>query len=206
MLNLDPRLYVDPAVLPQERNHIFARTWQLLGPVSQLSGRGDYVSADIAGLKVFVIRARDGALRGFRNVCRHRGAQLLPERTGRCSTIRCPYHQWVFGDEGQLINAPWFGDDPDFSKADWPLETIQVAEWRGLLFVAIAPEEDLVSQLGELVGELADGRLRYTGESFDQAVQDLDQHFRAAAKARDDFAGNLRIVSFCYSHSRCSPE
>ncbi|MCB1378442.1 MAG: aromatic ring-hydroxylating dioxygenase subunit alpha [Alphaproteobacteria bacterium] len=156
MLNLDPRLYVDPAVLPQERNHIFARTWQLLGPVSQLSGRGDYVSADIAGLKVFVIRARDGALRGFRNVCRHRGAQLLPERTGRCSTIRCPYHQWVFGDEGQLINAPWFGDDPDFSKADWPLETIQVAEWRGLLFVAIAPEEDLVSQLGDLVGELAD--------------------------------------------------
>lgn len=154
MLNLDPRFYVDPAVLPRERTEIFARTWQMLGPASQVAERGQYVSADIAGLKVFAIRGRDGELRAFRNVCRHRGAQLLEEGAGRCATIRCPYHQWVFADDGRLLNAPWFGTEPDFKPEDWPLEPIHAVIWRGLLFVAIDPQEELLAQLGELVAEL----------------------------------------------------
>ncbi len=156
MLNLDPSYYVDPAILPRERNEIFARSWQMLGPASQVAGRGQYVAADIAGIKVFAIRGRDGSLRAFRNVCRHRGAQLLEEGAGRCATIRCPYHQWVFADDGQLLTAPWFGEEPDFKPEDWPLEPIHVAEWRGLLFVSINPREDLIAQLGDLVAELAD--------------------------------------------------
>ena len=156
MLNLDPHLYTGPAVLPRERRDIFARTWQLLGPAGQVAERGQYVAADIAGIKVFVIRGRDGSLRAFRNVCRHRGAQLLDQGQGRCATIRCPYHQWVFADDGSLINAPWFGTEPGFDPKDWPLEAIHVAEWRGLLFAAIDPKDDLVTQLGELVAELAD--------------------------------------------------
>ena len=164
MRNLDPRFYVDPAVLQRERERIFSRTWQLLGPLSQLSEPGCYVAAEIAGFKVFAIRGRDGELRAFRNVCRHRGSRLLDEGRGRCATIRCPYHQWVFDDHGALVTAPWFGEDPDFRKEDWPLEKIHVACWRGLLFVAIEPETDLASQLGELVPELADEPL----ESYTQ--------------------------------------
>ena len=91
--NLEPALYVDPAFLDRERRAIFARCWQHLGPQSQLAKRGDYVAADIAGTKVFVIVGRDGELRGFKNVCRHRGAQLLADGTGTCAAIRCPYHQ-----------------------------------------------------------------------------------------------------------------
>lgn len=156
MLNLDPRLYVDPAVLPLERARIFERTWQLLGPAAQVAERGQYVAADIAGLKVFAIRGRDGALRAFRNVCRHRGAQLLDDGAGRCAAIRCPYHQWVFADDGHLVTAPWFGEDADFKTSEWPLEAMHAAEWRGLLFVAIDPQEDLTAQLGDAVAELAD--------------------------------------------------
>lgn len=156
MLNLDPRVYVDLDILPRERSEIFARTWQLLGPASQVAERGQYLAGDIAGIKVFAVRGRDGALRAFRNVCRHRGAQLLEEGQGRCATIRCPYHQWVFGDDGRLITAPWFGEEPGFNPADWPLNAIHSAEWRGLLFVSIDPQEDLLSQLGGLVAELAD--------------------------------------------------
>jgi choline monooxygenase len=175
MLNLDPQVYVDPAVLPRERNTIFARTWQLLGPASLVKERGQYVSADIAGIKVFAIRGRDGALRAFRNVCRHRGAQLLPEGEGRCATIRCPYHQWVFADDGHLVNAPWFGDDPDFDPSQWPLESIQVDVWRGLLFVSVDPQEDLISQLGDLVAELADEPIEsYHAVKTDRVVFDAN--------------------------------
>jgi choline monooxygenase len=156
MLNLDPRLYVESSSLARERDAIFARTWQLLGPVSQVAERGEYVAAEIAGMKLFVIRGRDGELRGFRNVCRHRGARLLEEGAGRCATIRCPYHQWVFDDKGALVTAPWFGEDPEFRKEDWPLEPVHVDTWRGLLFAAINPEMSLLDQLGELPAELAD--------------------------------------------------
>jgi choline monooxygenase len=156
MLNLDPRLYVDPETLAGERRTIFSRTWQLLAPASRLAERGQYAAADIAGIKVFAIRGRDGKIRAFKNVCRHRGAQLLAEGTGRCATIRCPYHQWVFDDQGNLVTAPWFGEDPDFDPAQWPLEAIDTAEWRGLLFVAIDPQEPLEAQLGDLIAEIAD--------------------------------------------------
>lgn len=156
MHNLDPALYVSASVHERERAELFARRWQLLGPISQVAERGSYVAADIAGMKVVAIRGRDGVLRGFRNVCRHRGAQLVADGTGRCAAIRCPYHQWLFDHKGALIKAPWFGEEPDFRTEDWPLDPVQVAEWRGLLFVAIDPTTSLEDQLGDVVAELAD--------------------------------------------------
>ncbi len=156
MLNLDPRLYVDPSAFVRERMEIFSKTWQLLGPLAQMAERGQFVAADIAGVKVFAIRGRDGTLRAFKNVCRHRGAQLLNDGAGRCATIRCPYHQWVFADDGKLINAPWFGDEAEFDMSAWPLEPIHIETWRGLVFVSLDPIEKLADQLGDLVAELSD--------------------------------------------------
>jgi choline monooxygenase len=90
MLNLDPRLYATPQTFIDERERVFSKTWQLVGPASEVGEPGSYAAIEIAGLKVFVLRGRDGTLRGFRNVCRHRGARLLEEGTGRCGPIRCP--------------------------------------------------------------------------------------------------------------------
>jgi choline monooxygenase len=154
--NLDPRFYCEPTVHQAERERIFWRTWQLLGPASQVAAPGDYVAAEIAGAKVVAIRADDGVLRAFRNVCVHRGARLLEEGNGHCRAIQCPYHHWVYGLDGTLKRTPWFGDDPDFDMADWPLQSISVDEWRGLLFIAIDPLEPLLANLGDTVGVLAD--------------------------------------------------
>ena len=117
---------------------------------------GDYVATEIAGAKVVAIRADDGVLRAFRNVCVHRGARLLEEGTGHCHAIQCPYHHWLYGLDGTLKRTPWFGEDPDFDMADWPLQQISVDEWRGLLFVAIDPVEPLLANLGDTIGVLAD--------------------------------------------------
>ena len=155
MRNLDPVNYTSADIHTRDVKSIFSRTWQLIGPASRLEKRGDYIAVEIAGQKVFVVRAKDG-LRAFRNVCRHRGARLLPEGTGRCSTIRCPYHQWVWGEDGSLLNVPWWGDDPDFEKSDWELDKVSFDIWRGLLFVAIAPSSSLEAQLGGLIDEIAD--------------------------------------------------
>ncbi|MBC7479496.1 MAG: aromatic ring-hydroxylating dioxygenase subunit alpha [Pseudorhodobacter sp.] len=155
MLNIDPGIYVRREVFLAEREAVFSTTWQLLGPVGKLTERRSYVATEIAGMKVFAVRSNDGVLRAFRNVCRHRGARLLPEGEGTCGPIRCPYHQWQFSDAGELLKAPWYGEEPGFDMADWPLEPISVAEWRGLVFVAIKPAVSLVEQLGDTVAEMA---------------------------------------------------
>jgi choline monooxygenase len=180
MLNLDPRLYASADVFHRERERIFATTWQLMGPASKLSEPGSYVAAEIAGLKIFLLRGRDGVLRGFRNVCRHRGARLLPEGTGRCGPIRCPYHNWAYGDRGELLTAPWFGEDPSFHKEDWPLHEIAAREWRGLVFAAVAPAQTLEAQLGELIGELADEPI---------------ENYSAVAEERMTFDANWKIYT-----------
>src|SRR5215469_17076832 len=94
MLNLPPHLYTAPEIYEAERQAIFRRSWQMLGPAAQVAEPGRYLAVEIAGWKLFVLRGRDGALRGFKNVCRHRGARLLEEGAGTCRVLRCPYHLW----------------------------------------------------------------------------------------------------------------
>ncbi|MGA2343727.1 MAG: aromatic ring-hydroxylating dioxygenase subunit alpha [Steroidobacteraceae bacterium] len=156
LTNLDAHYYVDPDVFEAERQRIFKRHWQMLGPAARLRGPGDYLAVDVAGWKLFALRGRDGVLRGFHNVCRHRGARLLAEGAGNCRQLRCPYHQWVYDETGALRQAPWFGDDADFKIEDWPLAPAHIAEWRGLLFLGIEPDAALLDQLGDLPEEIAD--------------------------------------------------
>ena len=75
--NLAATYYVDREIYEQERNAIFRRHWHFVGPLSQLANPGQYLAVELAGWQVFVMRGRDGVLRGFHNVCRHRGARLL---------------------------------------------------------------------------------------------------------------------------------
>ena len=124
-------MYVEPAVYPPRATRLLADL-AVLGPASQVAAPGDYVAAEIAEAKVFAIRADDGELRAFRNVCVHRGARLFEEGTGHASVIQCPYHHWVYGLDGAFQRTPWFGDDPDFDMADWPLQSISVDESRGV--------------------------------------------------------------------------
>ena len=153
MLNIDPDNYVSAKIFKQDISEIFLDTWQLLCPVSRLAERGDYYAAEISGQKVFAIQT-SGGIRAFKNVCRHRGARLLQEGCGRSSTIRCPYHQWVWGENGELLHVPWWGNDPGFDSKKLSLDKISYEIWRGLLFISIEPSITLSEQLAGLVSEL----------------------------------------------------
>ena len=154
MKNLGSEFYTNPALYERECQLVFWNSWQLVGPLSHLTSPGDYLATEIAGAKIFVIRDNDGLLRAFRNVCRHRGAQLLSDGQGNCERIRCPYHSWVYGLDGSLERTPWFGDDPKFDPTDWPLREIHIGVWRGLLFVALDTDCTLESQLAAVIDEL----------------------------------------------------
>ena len=128
--NLEARYYTDPHIYALERQHIFDATWQPVAPVSFFKEKGDYLALDIAGTKIFVIRDDSGELRALRNLCRHRGAALVSEGQGRCRSIRCPYHNWVYGLDGVLTRAPWFEEKEKLNLDDWPLHALAIEVWR----------------------------------------------------------------------------
>lgn len=179
-LNLDPKYYFQPAIFLAEREKIFSRTWQLIGPTTKLQHSGDYVSEDIAGIKIIVIRSSDGKLRGFKNVCRHRGAQILQRGEGTCRTLRCPYHNWSYSDQGNLLTTPWYGEDQQLELEDWPLHSISVEVWRNLVFACIEPQQSLQHQLGDACAEFSDIPM---------------ETYQCEARETLDFVGNWKIYT-----------
>jgi len=160
---LSARWYWDADIYQAERHSIFAATWQFLGCEADVAKPGQYISSEVAGYRFFVIRGRDGLLRGFHNVCPHRASLLLDEGKGQCDLLRCRYHGWVFDREGRLRKAPDFGEADWFHLEDYGLKPIHVSVWRGLIFVSLATEP---LPLLEFLGALPELLEPYPIESF----------------------------------------
>jgi Rieske 2Fe-2S family protein len=110
METLPGRDYHAADVFDVERERVFARNWYYAGRAEALAGPGDFVTVDVAGESVIVLRAKDGALHGFYNVCRHRGSRLCDEASGRMNgAVKCPYHAWSYAFDGRLIGTPNVG-------------------------------------------------------------------------------------------------
>ena len=101
--------YADPRIFELEQRTVFCRSWQTVGRADQVRERGQYITAEITGEPILVVRGGDDVLRGFFNVCRHKGAAIMTEREGRTQNLRCPYHGWTYSLEGHLKSAPDLG-------------------------------------------------------------------------------------------------
>ena len=107
--------YVDPEILRREQERIFRSAWQYAGHLGQLPEPGTFFTGRAGRLPVVVTRARDGELRAFLNVCRHRGFPVA-DGEGRRETLQCPYHAWTYGLDGSLRAAPRSDEEPDFRQ------------------------------------------------------------------------------------------
>jgi len=154
-LALPARYYTDPRVPALDAQAIFRRSWQLVCHQSQLSGVGDHVVADIAGLPLLVVRSDESNIRAFHNVCRHRAGPIASCDGRGAKALRCRYHGWTYGLDGVLRGAPEMGRTPDFNPADIKLPEVRVQRWQGLVFVATgetAPFADVVAGIDERLG------------------------------------------------------
>jgi choline monooxygenase len=133
---LPARCYTDSAWLALETKHIFQRTWQLVGRLDQITRPGDYFTAEIAGEPVLLVRDERGQLRGFHNVCRHR-ASLVAEGAGQCDKLRCGYHGWTYGLDGQLIGVPDFEGVENFDRTQLGLIPLQLDTWEQFIFAKV---------------------------------------------------------------------
>lgn len=147
--------YVDPRVYELERATVFAGSWQFAGRADQLDEPGRFVTCDVAGEPVVVVRGSDRRLRAFFNVCRHHAAEVMTEAEGCAKQLRCPYHGWTYTLEGELRGTPDFGGVCDFERTANGLLPVACAEWENWVFVKVNEGGDsLAESLGdELVGQ-----------------------------------------------------
>ena len=153
---LPGRAYHDHAIHEFERSEWFRRDWVAVGREEDAGGSGTYFLAEVDDEALIVVRARDGVLRAFYNVCRHRGTAVVEEPCGKAVRFQCPYHAWIYDLDGSLMRAKHTDDLDDFSLDEYGLAPVRLATWQGFVFVSLDPAaETLETWLGDLVPHLA---------------------------------------------------
>src|SRR6185312_6065920 len=126
-------VYTSPEVFRLEQSGIFAHQWMCAGRESDIPSAGDYFLKDIAGNSIIFMRGRDGQIRAFYNVCRHRGSKLLETPCGTgLARVLCPYHAWSYNTDGTLQSAPQMSED--FRKDGFSLVPVRLELFHGFLF------------------------------------------------------------------------
>jgi choline monooxygenase len=132
--------YIDPRILELEQRTTFAETWQYACRLDQVREPGEFVTFELAGEPIVVVRGSDGVLRGFFNVCRHHAAAVVTEPAGCLKRLRCPYHGWTYTLEGALKAAPAFEGVQNFDPADNGLVPVATTVWENWVFVRLAAD------------------------------------------------------------------
>jgi len=148
--------YLSDQLFALERERIFYREWFCVAREEEIPNPGDYLSRDVAGESVLLVRTKDGGLAAHYNVCRHRGSRLVTEcgRGSFSGGIRCPYHSWTYTLEGALRTAPFLEEGDGLAKSDLALHPVGVESWGGFIFLHLTPADakargqTLPSQLG----------------------------------------------------------
>jgi choline monooxygenase len=158
--------YVDTRIAEIERRTVFARSWQLVGRADQVRMPGQYITRELAGEPLLVVRGNDQVLRGFFNVCRHHAAAVVTAAEGETRNLRCPYHGWTYTLEGELSGTPDFAGVCNFDRAANGLAPVETAVWENWVFVKLdrggpALEGFLGADLVGRMRKLALGDLRW---------------------------------------------
>jgi len=164
LARFDPTLSVEQAVMPPsswyaeqaiyalEQRAIFQKNWHPAARLEELASPGDYVSGCLAGMPWVVVRGKDGVLRAFHNVCRHKAA-VVAQGAGSAEALKCPYHGWVYELDGRLQRAPRIAGIKNFDREALSLPPLKVTEWG--LWAWINADMDaapLATKLPELTG------------------------------------------------------
>lgn len=132
--------YHSEALFELERREVLLNHWQIAGHVGDLAAPGDWLSFDLLGERALVVRGRDGAVRAFHNLCRHRGARLVDGAAGHCrSAMVCPFHGWVYDLDGTLRGPARPETFGDMDRADFGLKPIETEVWHGFVFLRFLP-------------------------------------------------------------------
>jgi Rieske 2Fe-2S family protein len=200
--------YLSQESFEGECERIFATEWFCAGREEALLAPGHFLKVDVAGESILIVRTRSGELRGFYNVCRHRGSRIVmddlppsgdrPGPTGRFKgSMVCPYHGWTYGLAGELRLAPFLTEGDGLRREELSLHPVAVEGWGGFVFVRLSPEEAQTEgrQLSAQLGPTIERTARYP-------LADL----RTARRITYDVAANWKCVVENYNECyHCGP-
>ena len=153
-LSLRKEAYVEDRWHNVDLEAIISKTWQWVCHVEKVREPGSYMTIEIAGQPIAVVRDREGELRAFYNVCKHRAHELLSGE-GNTTRIMCPYHAWVYKLDGNLVRAPHTENLEGFEPKEICLDQVQVEEFCGFVYVNLdANAPSLSEQSGDLETEI----------------------------------------------------
>ncbi|QJY50088.1 aromatic ring-hydroxylating oxygenase subunit alpha [Pseudonocardia broussonetiae] len=198
--------YTDASVFAAEQERIFERSWTCVALAADLTGPGAFRTVTVGRESVVLVRGRDGVVRGFLNVCRHRGAALCTEEAGQLRrNLQCSYHAWTYSLSGELVAAPNLTTMPDVDRAAYGLHAVHLREWLGYVWICLSEGEEPPSFDDEVVGAVVE-RLgdRDSIERYDVGSLSL------ARRVRYDVAANWKLIveNFmeCYHCATIHPE
>jgi len=212
--SLPSEYYHSADIFAREKERIFCTEWFCAGREEQLPGAGDHLVLDVAGESILLIRTKDGEIRAHYNVCRHRGARLVPAQDDQqplgvrlsggvlgTTGIRCAYHQWTYGLNGELLNAPFTKEGAGFCKAEFSLYPVGVEVWGGFVFVNLTPE--LANKEGQTV-------TAQFGDAIERVKRYPLHDLRTARRITYEVEANWKIVlenyNECYHCGGVHPE
>lgn len=148
--------YVDPSVFEEEKHAVLFSSWSGLAVTSDVPENGDAKPIEFLGIPLLLIRDREGQVRVFQNICRHRGMILVQEPKKIEGAIRCPYHSWCYSTAGKLVSTPHVGGPGHNTheaivKEDLGLTEVRSHIWFNTVFINIdgkaAPFEEVHADL-----------------------------------------------------------
>jgi len=132
--------YYDTEFLELEKQALFKKNWLLVGHINDMPAPRDFLTLDAVDERAIVIRGNDNQIRAFHNVCRHRGAKLKDQPSGKCAhALTCPFHGWTYKLEGNLIGVPAESTFQNLQKSKNSLAPIDVDIWMGFIFIRFVP-------------------------------------------------------------------
>ena len=138
--------YTEPRLYALELQTVFSRSWHYAARLDQLNHPGDFVTCDIGGEPILLVRSTDQVLRGFYNVCRHHAAAVITEAAGSTTQLRCPYHGWTYSLSGELKGTPDFSGVLNFDRTENGLVPVQTKSWEQWVFVRLGINGEQPSQ------------------------------------------------------------
>ena len=177
---LSGECYTSDAFFQKEVEKIFAGNWQFVGRVDEIAKIGDYICFDGVAGSAIIIRSESNKIHGFLNTCRHRGSRLL-SGAGQCIRIVCPYHSWVYGSDGQLLNTPGMDGVEGFDQSEFPLKGIALEIWQGFIFINFSYEPAALSE--------------GLGDFFEKFSSHQPEQFKCVKRFEFDVASNWKLLA-----------
>lgn len=187
--------YFNPEMYAAECQHVFGGSWQVVARTDQVREPGSFVTAEVAGEPLLVVRDGEGVLRAFFNVCRHRAAQVINEAEGRLTRFRCRYHGWTYDLTGRLRGLPEFDGVEEFCREENGLRPLAVDCWGPLVFIhmgtgPVQPLGEFLAPLTEWTRDLGLERLQFV----ERRIYDLNCNWKVFVDNYQDGGYHVNTV------------